>query len=86
MNQFLLGGIAVGCFAVGLFFMSYWRSTNDRFFLFMMLSFWIEGLNRIAMAYTESWREDIPAHYLVRLFSYALILVAIWDKNRKKDR
>jgi hypothetical protein len=86
MNQFLLGGIAVACFAVGLFFLSYWLSTRDRFFLFFMASFWMESGNRIDMAVTQSWNEDLPLHYLVRLVSYALILIAIWDKNRTRDR
>lgn len=83
MNQVLLGGIAVGSFVAGLFFLRYWRSTRDRFFLFFMLAFWIEALNRFDMAITQSWNEDdSPVHYLVRLVSYGLILVAIWDKNR----
>lgn len=78
----LLGAIAVGCFIAGLFFLRYWRSTRDRLFLFFMLSFWIEAGNRVHMALNASWRETEPAHYLVRLLSYALILIAIWDKNR----
>ena len=42
MNAFLSGGIAIGTFAAGLFFFQYWRSSRDRFFLFLMASFWIE--------------------------------------------
>ena len=86
MNQFLLGAIAVGCLAVGLFFFRYWRSSGDRFFLFLMLSFWIEAANRLDMALTRSWSEDAPSNYVVRLVSYGLILVAIWDKNRPRGR
>ena len=84
MNQFLLGGIAIGSFVVGLFFLRFWRSSGDRFFLFLMLSFWIEAANRIDMALTRSWNEDSPIHYSIRLLSYGLILVAIWDKNRPR--
>jgi hypothetical protein len=83
VNHFLLGGIAVASFAVGLFFLRYWRSSGDRFFLFLMLSFWIEAANRVDMSVTSSWNEDLPVHYMVRLVSYGLILFAIWDKNRK---
>ena len=86
MNQFLLGGTVVACFAVGLFFLSYWRSSRDRFFLFLMLSFWIEAGNRADMVATGSWNEDAPGHYLVRLLSFGLILVGIWDKNRPHRR
>lgn len=82
----LLGATAAGCFVVGLGFLRYWRSTRDRFFLFFMLSFWIEAANRVHMAMTGAWNEDDPVHYLVRLLSYALIVAAIWDKNRPRRR
>ena len=80
----MLGAIAAGCFVAGLGFLRYWCSTRDRFFLFFMLSFWIEAANRVHMALTASWNETEPVHYLVRLLSYALIVVAIWDKNRPR--
>lgn len=83
MNEFLLGAIAMGCFAVGLFFLRYWHSSRDRFFLFLVLSFWIEAVNRCHMALRRTWNEDAPVHYLVRLVSFGLILIAIWNKNRK---
>ncbi|WP_235538028.1 DUF5985 family protein [Pelomonas sp. Root1217] len=86
LNSFLLGGIAALTFVAGLFFLRYWRSTRDRFFLFFMLSFWIEAANRIHMALTPSWNEDTPTHYGVRLLSYGLILLAIWDKNRPRGK
>jgi hypothetical protein len=85
MNEAMLGGIAIGSFVAGLFFLRYWRSTGDRFFLFFMLAFWIEAANRIDMALTQSWNEDdSPVHYMVRLVSYGLILLAIWHKNRPR--
>jgi hypothetical protein len=82
MNQFLLGAIAMACFAIGLFFLRYWLSGRDRFFLFLTLSFWIEAANRIDMALMRTWTEDAPIHYLIRIVSYGLIVFAIWDKNR----
>lgn len=85
MNQFLMGAIAIGSFAAGLFFLRFWRSTRDRFFLYLMLSFWIEAGNRIAIAWTGSFNEDSPVFYSIRLLSYGLILAAIWHKNRSPD-
>ena len=86
VNVMLMGGIAVAGFVSGLFFLRYWRSSRDRFFLFFMLSFWIEAGNRVAMVLEGSWNESSPVHYLVRLLSYALIVVAIWHKNRPGSR
>jgi hypothetical protein len=87
MNHAMLGAIAVGSLIAGLFFLRYWLSTRDRFFLFFMFAFWIEAANRVDMALTSSWNEDdSPVHYLVRLVTYGLILIAIWDKNRPNRR
>lgn len=83
--QFMSGGIVVGSVAVGMFFVRYWRSTKDRFFLFLALSFSIEAVNRLVIAFGNTWNEAEPFHYVVRLVSYALILVAIWDKNLRTD-
>lgn len=82
----MLGAIAVTSFTIGLYFLRYWRSTRDRFFLFLMLSFWVEAANRVHMAVTASWNEATPVHYTIRLLAYALIVVAIWDKNRPGRR
>jgi hypothetical protein len=86
VNSLLLGAITFGSFTAGLFFIRYWRSTRDRFFLFFALSFWIEAANRIDMAMHGGWSETSPVHYTVRLITYALILIAIWDKNRPGRR
>lgn len=84
LNPVLLGCIAALCFVAGLLFLRYWQSSRDRFFLFFMAAFWLEGINRFLVGVTLSWSEDEPAQYLVRLVSYALILVAIVDKNRTR--
>ena len=86
MNDLLIGGIAMASFVIALFFLKYWRSTGDRFFLFFSLSFLIDGLNRIMLSPIAPSTEDAPAYYLVRLASYALILYAIWDKNRPRGK
>jgi hypothetical protein len=84
MNAFLMGGVAIAHLAVGMFFLRYWLSSRDRFFLFLMVSFVIEAGNRTHMAYAHAWSEATPLHYLVRVLSYGLILLAIWDKNRPR--
>jgi hypothetical protein len=83
-NDALLGGIAVGSLVAALFFVRYWRSSGDRFFLLFAASFGLEAVNRGAMIALRSASEERPLHYLVRLLAYALILVAIWDKNRRR--
>ena len=81
MNQVLLGAIAMGFLVAGLFFLRYWHSTRDRFFLFFTLSFLIESANRLNMGLNDAWNEGDPSYFVVRLVSFGLILFAIWDKN-----
>lgn len=82
MQQMLMGGIAVGWALSGLFFFRFWHRTRDRFFLFFAASFWIEAINRVALGLWASASETNPMFYGIRLVSYGLILLAIWQKNR----
>ena len=82
MEQVLLGCIAMGWAVAGLFFFRFWRRTRDRFFLFFAASFWIESINRVALGLWANASETTPVFYGIRLVSYGLILVAIWQKNR----
>lgn len=84
MNDFadvISGAIAALSLVAALFFLRFWRSSRDKFFLWFAISFGIEGLNRLAMALMRQANEDTPVHYAVRLLSYLLILYAIVSKN-----
>lgn len=85
MNGVLLGAIAMATFVAALFFLKFWRRTGDRFFLLFAISFFVEALNRTALGLTVATKlaseEHEPFFYLVRLASFALIAVAIVDKN-----
>ena len=81
MTAILLGAIGTAFIVAALFFLRFWKSTRDRFFLFFALSFLIEGVNRIALYPSVGIDEQVPIYYWVRLVSYGLILIAIIDKN-----
>jgi hypothetical protein len=83
LDYFYSGGVAFGYMMAGLFFLRFWRRTNDRLFVMFALSFFILGVIRLAIVVLGGLRED---HYLYwfRLISYLLILWAIIDKNLKK--
>ena len=82
MNQLLLGAIAMASLTIGLFFLRFWKKTRDRFFLFFAAAFGLEGFNRALLGLTHDSNENEPIFYLVRLFSFVLILFAIVSKNR----
>jgi hypothetical protein len=85
INPVLQGCISALAFVAGLFFLRFWLSTLDRFFVYFAASFWIEAGNRLAMGLSAQGGEDSPVHYGIRLLSYGLILIAIWDKNRSRS-
>jgi len=66
MNEMLLGAIATASIIAGLFFLRFWKSTRDRFFLYFATSFWIEGCNRILLGWMGGLREDAPTYYFIR--------------------
>lgn len=89
MNEMLVGSIAMGSFVIALFLLRFWRTTGDRLFLFFSASFFIEGWNRVLFWRLAGLSEEIEVYHLIRLLSYALILLAILDKNlvkRRRDR
>jgi hypothetical protein len=82
MPQFLLGAVAMASLVAAAFFWRFWRQTHDRFFLLFAAAFLLEAINRTTLAAIGSVTEEQePLFYLVRLFSFVLILVAIIDKN-----
>lgn len=88
MTEVMAGAIAMASITIALFFLRFWRSSADRFFLYFALSFAIEGLHRIYAVLRDHGGEDSPLHYLIRLLAYGLIIWAILEKNlprRKPD-
>jgi hypothetical protein len=80
---FFVGVIVTGSLVAAAFFLRFWRQTRDLLFLAFCASFAIEGLNRFAVLFLERPEEGDPVVYLIRLFSYLLILAAIVHKNRR---
>ena len=83
LEGFLLGVITTASLIAGLFFLKYWRATRDVLFLAFAVSFFIEGLNRMAFLTLPTPNEGSPTIYVVRLVAYSLILAAILWKNRR---
>lgn len=78
---FLLGVIATASAAIGLVFLKYWRRTRDPLFLSFGAAFLIDGFNRVGLLSQLHPNEASPGYYLVRLFSFLLILAGILKKN-----
>ena len=79
-SAYLLGAMAMGCFAAALFFFRFHRDTGDRLFVWFGLSFLVEAVNRSLAAF-EIFTADDALYYGIRLAAYLLILWAIVEKN-----
>lgn len=82
IDGFLLGVIVTSSLTASAFFFKFWKKTRDRLFLGFAAAFVIEGINRITFLFIDQPNEGDPLIYVVRLFSYLVILAAIVQKNR----
>jgi hypothetical protein len=84
LYQFASGGIMMGCWVVGLFFMRFWKKSGERLFGFFAVAFWILACERLLLALVRvSSESQVSWVYLMRLVAFLLILFAVTDKNRK---
>jgi len=81
INLMLLGAVTMASFTVSMFFLRFWKTTHDRFFLFFSISFFMEGISRILLCIVNYADEYEPLIYSIRLLAFLVILYAIIDKN-----
>lgn len=83
MKIFLFGALVATSVAISIFFLRFWRDSRDRFFLLFSLAFATLSVHWAVLAAIQAHAEWRPGAYLVRLAAFALILIAIADKNRR---
>ena len=79
---FLNGASVVAAAAIALFFVRFWRDTGDRFFALFAAAFVIFAVNRGVLTALDDDSEARTVVYVARAIAFALIVVAIADKNR----
>jgi len=84
MNDFISGILTMGYIVAGIFFLRFWRDSRDRLFAMFGAAFFILALQRIGLEFTTDMPERTTVWYFVRLLAFLIIIVAIFDKNRKK--
>jgi hypothetical protein len=84
-NAFLSGASVLASVAIGLFFLTFWRRSRDRFFAIFALAFFVFGANRLILVVLDDANENATYVYLVRLAAFVLILFAIVEKNRARS-
>jgi hypothetical protein len=81
--DFLSGAIATGFVIAGLYFLRAWRRTRESLFLAFALAFWLLGIAQALLTFTAIPVEERSWLFLIRLAAFSLILVSIWNKNRR---
>ena len=86
MMLVLAGAMVAGYTVAALFFLRFWRRSNDRLFAMFGVAFLLLGVQRLSLAVLVG--EGAPAvwPYVVRLVAFLLILWAVVDKNRSGAR
>lgn len=88
INNFLMGGIAVGYAIAALFFLRFWHKTHDRLFVMFAIAFALLSIIRVILfSMMQYYGEEVSEDhfiYWIRFAAYALILLAIIDKNRSR--
>jgi type II secretory pathway component PulM len=76
------GAAAMACVIAGVIFLRYWRDSRDRLFVFFAVAFWVLAAHWTLIASIDPADEHRHLFYLPRLVAFALLAVAVIDKNR----
>ena len=79
--DFLSGSITLGFLIAGLFFLRFWRRTNDTLFLAFAAAFSLLGVGQAIQALANIPQEERSYIFLIRLAAFTIILAAIVRKN-----
>jgi hypothetical protein len=81
LTHALLGAVLMGDVIAALFFVRFWKLTDDRFFLFFAASFIAIAVSRVVV---DEYIPPIgyePFGYMIRILSYLFIIAGILYKN-----
>ena len=85
INLILGGALAMASAILALFFLRFWKNTQDIFFIYFTAAFALEALSWILFLVHQQRAND-PLIYSIRLAAYFLILIAIIGKNKRSSK
>ncbi|HEX2828462.1 MAG TPA: DUF5985 family protein [Burkholderiales bacterium] len=86
MIDFLSGAVTLAYVVGSLYFVQFWKRTADRLFLAFALAFALLALNQVGVFMMGLEDERYNYVYILRVLGFALILLAIVDKNIARRR
>jgi ABC-type siderophore export system fused ATPase/permease subunit len=88
MRTFMWGVLAMASLVSALFFLRFWRESRERLFAFFALAFIGMAANWVGLAIINQPTDEAQQEYayIVRLVAFVILLVGIFDKNRRSGR
>jgi peptidoglycan/LPS O-acetylase OafA/YrhL len=88
MRIFMWGVLAMASLIAALFFLRFWRESRERLFAFFALAFALLSANWIGLAIINHPTDEVRQEYgyIVRLVAFVILLIGIFDKNRRSGR
>ncbi|HEX6640026.1 MAG TPA: DUF5985 family protein [Thermoanaerobaculia bacterium] len=80
------GVLVAGYLVAALFFIRFWVQSRDRLFALFAVSFAMLAAQRMALSVSSAALEDQTLLYVLRLAAFAIIAIAIIDKNRTRPK
>jgi len=77
----LAGALVFSYLAASAHFLRFWRRTRDRLFLDFAFAFALFALDQLATSIPRIVDQTNGYEYLLRVLGFALIIIAIVDKN-----
>jgi hypothetical protein len=81
---FFSGAIAMGFVVCSVFFLRFWRRTQDGLFLVFSIAFLLLALNQALTTLLGLPLEERSWLYLLRLAAFVIIIAAIARKNLRR--
>jgi hypothetical protein len=82
MYNFISGAIMLGCWIISLYFLKFYKKSQDRLFQIFSLAFFVLGVERILPVFLVIDEKPKTFTYIIRLIAFILILAGIVHKNR----
>jgi len=87
--SFLSGISTITFVASGIFFLKFWKSSQDSFYLSFCIACWLIAVERVILVSISDSTPSVvqESHawvYLIRLSAFAVILTGIIRKNRSR--
>lgn len=83
LQAFISGALALAYAIAGVFFLRFWRRTQDGLFLAFAIAFALLAANYVAPIAMGVSRDLYSEFYIFRLAAFALIILAIVRKNAR---